>query len=57
MAIELASQVVVVSFGQNDAARMQTDLVQHARKVDDAAHHVIRTAGQLFFHRVISIQG
>jgi antitoxin ParD1/3/4 len=41
----------VVSLGQK-AARMQTDLVQHARKVNDAANHVVRTAGQLFVHGV-----
>jgi hypothetical protein len=46
----------VVSLGQK-AARMQTDLVQHARKVNDAANRVVRTAGQLFVHGVVSNEG
>jgi hypothetical protein len=46
----------VLSLGQN-AARMQTDLVQHAGKLNDAANHVVRTAGQLFVHGVVFNEG
>jgi hypothetical protein len=55
-AIESAAYVVVITFGKSTAS-IQTNLVQHARKVEDASHRVVRTARQLFVHGVCSRYG
>jgi len=43
MAVEFAAQVVMIGLGKV-AARMQADLIEHARKIDKAANDIVRTA-------------
>jgi len=43
MAVEFAAQIVVIGLGKV-AACIQADLIEHARKIDQAADNIVRTA-------------
>src|SRR5262249_32409738 len=51
MAVEFAAQVVIIGL-RKVAARMQADLIEHARKIDKAAGDIVRAARQLLAHNI-----